>query len=106
MEAGKLNKRITIQQPVTVTDAVGQVIESASADLATLWAAKWQLSTNDISRQAGQTAQATGKFLIRYRDDITTQMTVLFDGKRYQIVGTDEFEDRVGLFLFVRSIDA
>jgi SPP1 family predicted phage head-tail adaptor len=106
MEAGKLNHRITIQQPATATDALGQVIEGSLADVATVWAAKWQLSTKDVSRQAGQTEQAEAKFLIRYRDNITTLMSVTFNGKRYQITGTEEFEDRVGLFLFVRSFDA
>lgn len=105
IEAGKLQHRITIKQTTKRPNAVGQVIKDAVVDLATVWAAKWQLSTKDITRQAGQTEQAEGKFLIRYRDDIRTGMLIAFDGRTYEITGTEETEDRTGLYLLVRSVN-
>ena len=105
MKAGDLKYRIAIKQAGTTTDALGQEIEGTPTVLATVWAAKYALSTKDVSRQAGLKEQAEAKFAIRYRADITTQMTVEFDGKPYQIIGTEEFEDRIGLYLFVRSIN-
>lgn len=105
MRAGDLKYRIAIKQAVSTTDALGQEIESAPAVIGTVWAAKYALSTKDVAKQSGQQEQAEAKFGIRYRGDITTSMTVEFDGKQYQITGTEEFEDRVGLYLFVRSIN-
>lgn len=103
IEAGKLRERITIQRATTRKNAHGQVVTDAVAPLATVWAGKWQLSTKDVTRQAGQSAQAEAKFLIRFRDDIKSTDTVLYRGKTYSILGTEEYEDRTGLFLFVRA---
>ncbi|WP_022682135.1 phage head closure protein [Sphingobium bisphenolivorans] len=107
MNAGALRHRITILTTISaMTNDIGEVIEGAPLEVATVWAAKWQLTAKDISRAAGQVAQAEAKFLIRHRDDITTQMTVQHKGVTYAITGLEDFEDGQGLFLMVRSMTA
>lgn len=105
MKAGDLRERITIKTPTTTIGSKGQDLEGTPTTLATVWAAKWNLSTKDVTRQAGIAEQASAKFLIRYRADITTSQTVEYRGQTYKVIGTEDYENRVGLFLFVRSID-
>ena len=66
MDAGKLDKRIEIQSGGLTTDSFGQEIEGAPVTVAKVWAALWQLSTKDVTRQAGLKEQAEAKFLIRH----------------------------------------
>jgi len=106
MNAGKLRHRVTILTTSATTNDIGEVVEDSPVPLATVWAAKWQLTMKDVTRAAGQTAQAEAKFLIRYRDNITTSMTVQHKGKTYAITGLEEYEDGQGLFLMVRSMTA
>lgn len=106
MKAGDLRHRIVILSSSTSTNDIGEVVEGTPLEVATVWAAKWQLTVKDISRAAGQVAQAEAKFLIRHRDDITTSMTVQHKGVIYAITGTEEYEDGQGLFLMVRSMTA
>lgn len=107
MNAGDLKHRITILTTGSATtNDIGEAIDGSPLPVATVWAAKWQLTTKDISRAAGQVAQAEAKFLIRNRNDITTAMTVQHKGVAYAITGMEEYEDGQGLFLMVRSMTA
>jgi len=106
MKAGDLKHRVTILTSSSTTNDIGEVVEGTPVTVATVWAAKWQLTVKDITRAAAQVAQAEAKFLIRYRDDITTSMTVQHKGKTYAITGLEEYEDGHGLFLMVRSMTA
>lgn len=108
MNAGALRHRITILTTSSpTTNNIGEVIDGAPQIIvATVWAAKWQLTAKDISRAAGQVSQAEAKFLIRHRNDITTRMNVQHKGITYAITAIEEFEDGQGLFLMVRSMTA
>lgn len=104
MNAGALRHRITILTTGgPTTNDIGEEISGAPLVVATVWAAKWQLTAKDVSRAAGQVSQAEAKFLIRHRSDLTTQMTVLHKGVSYAITGLEDFEDGKGLFIMVRS---
>ncbi len=105
MKAGDLKHRITINTVTRSTDALGQENEATPSHFATVWAAKLQLTSKDIAKQAGTQEQSEIKLLIRYLADITTAMTVVFRGRTYAINGTEEYADREGLFLFVRSVN-
>ncbi|MEV4934927.1 phage head closure protein [Sphingobium sp. LSP13-1-1.1] len=106
MKAGDLKQRITFLSSTTTTNDIGEVVEDAPTEVATVWAAKYQLTVKDITRAAGQSAQAEVKFLIRYRADITTKMIVQHKGVTYAITGLEEYEAGQGLFVMVRSMTA
>ena len=85
MQAGKLNRRITIQAPTKVYDK-GQQIETWT-DVATVWS-----SVRTISSTAGNTdaliqIDSPTEFVIRYLPNITNEMKIVYKTKSYRITG-------------------
>lgn len=89
LEAGDLDRRITIQQATSVADAFGEPIETWS-DLATVWAEVVPLGGREFFEARQVNAEQTARFRIRYRADITREMRVLYDGKTYGIEAAEE----------------
>lgn len=101
--AGSLNRSIAIYGPVTVRSPTGT--ESSSfIRLVTTWAERKSLSLKDATRAAGMEQSAEAKFVIRYRQGITTSMQIECDGQRYSVEAVDEIGNREGLALLVRAI--
>jgi SPP1 family predicted phage head-tail adaptor len=84
---GKLDRRITIQNYVSNIDAYGGETLTP-AILAEVWAGL-NLSPGSVSREDLEGAQIISKresvFTIRYRNDIDEKMTILYEGKKYNI---------------------
>lgn len=100
MQAGRLNRRVTLQQPSTATDELGQPIPGWT-DVATLWA-DIRLKSGLESIKAGSpvsTVQASIR--IRYRAGINAGMRIVHNLTAYNItavqpdVGGREFVDLV-----------
>jgi SPP1 family predicted phage head-tail adaptor len=97
MQAGKLNRRVTIEQKSTVQDAYGQPVETWT-EVATVWA--------DIRDQTGKeyfAAQATQnpvqtKITIRYRAGILPAMRVVHGSGTYNIEAVLG-QDKISLLL-------
>lgn len=89
MQAGKLNRRITVQQRTQGQDDAGQPID-AWADVAKVWA--W-VKTQSGMAVARQTANQDGvamsvnsySFRIRYRPAVTDDMRVVYGGLNFDI---------------------
>lgn len=85
MEAGKLNKRITIQANALTRDTNGAEVDSWTT-VATVWAA----ITTDAGREfyAAQkiNAETTAVMRIRYRAGLNPRMRVLYAGKYFNIL--------------------
>jgi SPP1 family predicted phage head-tail adaptor len=103
ISAGSLNRSIAIYGPVTTRSATGTE-RSSFAKLATTWAERKSLSLKDATRAAGMEQSAEAKFVIRYRQGITTSMQVECEGQRYSVEAVDEIGNREGLALLVRAI--
>lgn len=101
IEAGRLNRRITIQQKSSTANSFGEP-ENGWTDVTRVWAELKTLTVKDVNRQHGQKEQAEAKFLIRHRTDVTTTMRLQHNGSTYYVVGTEEYQDGEGLLLFVR----
>ena len=85
MQAGRLNRRVTLQAPGTTTDEIGQPIPGWT-DVATVWG-DVRLRSGLESVKAGtvvSTVQASVR--IRYRTGITAGMRLLVDSVAYGIV--------------------
>ena len=92
MEAGKLDRRITIQQ-ATVTRGAGGGETRTWANLATVWANVRPMSGREFT--AGQQlGEVTTTFQIRYRSDVVEKMRVSYDSKTYNIRAVLPSEDR------------
>lgn len=100
MDAGKLDRRITIERFTTTRDAFNNPIETWAPLVTRTPAAK--LDIRDSERWTAQEvgAEITTRFQIRYSSvvaDVNPKDRVLYDGKTYGIVGVKEIGRRDGL---------
>ena len=105
MEAGKLNKRITIQKQVTKATASNQQV-GEWVDVCTIWAQVKCTSSRAINDDGAVQHEATYKFYIRRRKGITAQMRVKWDGRIFNLVGppVDWNDERTGLTLITKEL--
>lgn len=80
LRAGKLNKRVTIQQVTRTSDGGGGYTEAWAA-LATVWANVEPQSGSERWTAGQQGAGVEWQVTIRYRDDVTPLMRVLYGSK-------------------------
>ena len=76
MQAGRLNRRCTLQQPGTTTDELGQPIPGWT-DVATVWASIVDVSGREYVAAGGMQNAAQTKVTIRKRSGITPAMRVV-----------------------------
>lgn len=84
MNAGELNRRVTIQQLASMQDDHGQP-GTAWSTVATLWASIADLSGREYLAADAQQSQAQTKITIRYRSGILPAMRVLHGVDVYNI---------------------
>ena len=100
MQAGRLNRRVTLQAHGTATDELGQPIPGWT-DVATLWG-DVRLRSGLESVKAGavvSTVQASVR--VRYRKGINAGMSVLVDSVPYEVVAV---QPDVGGRVYVDSV--
>lgn len=84
MQAGRLNRSITIEQLTAGQDALGQPVQTWTA-VATVRAEIRDLSGREfLAAQAGQSG-VVAKIRIRYRSDVTAAMRAVAGTKIYNI---------------------
>lgn len=104
MRAGNLKNIITIQDRAETTDEYGGPVYSW-ADYATVWAGVEPLSGRELIAAAAAQSTVTTRFRIRYRDDITSAMRILHNGKKYNIFAViDINEDHKELVIMASSV--
>lgn len=99
MEAGKLDRRITLQRYGITYNADNEPIEGF-ADLATVWASVQYASDGEKIRAAEVGATISIRFQIRYSSTvagINPKDRVIYDGKTFDISGVKELGRREGL---------
>ncbi|WP_336869474.1 phage head closure protein [Sphingomonas sanguinis] len=79
-------------------DEFGQVITSFR-QIASLYAQRLELRTQDAARAGGRDTYSTARYLIRYRPDITTAMRVQIDDTEFDIVAIDQPDRRQTMVL-------
>lgn len=101
MQAGKLDRRITIQRAVTTRDEFNAPIETW-ADVMTVWASYEPVSDGERFRAGERAAEISARFQIRYSSAssaITAMDRLVFDRRTYAITHIKEIGRRVGLEL-------
>lgn len=84
MQAGRLNKRITIQSPATGQDATGEPT-TGWTDVATVWASIVDVSGREYVAAGGLQNSAQTKITIRYRAGIVPSMRVVHGSDAYNV---------------------
>lgn len=105
MDAGKLNKRITIQERVKRSTASNQQV-GEWVDVCTVWAQVRCTDSGAIDVDGAIQHESTYKFYIRRRKGITAQMRILWDGRTFSLVGppVDWKDERTGLTLIAKEL--
>jgi SPP1 family predicted phage head-tail adaptor len=98
IDAGALDRRLTIRKEFTATDDYGQTTKTF-ADVTTVWAERLELRTVDTARAGARDSYTTARFLIRYRVDVTTDCRIVVDGVVYDVVAVDPQGRRESMIL-------
>lgn len=92
----KLDRRVDILTVSTGVDAMGGVTYT-TAVLATVWAEKRDLRGREFFAANAVNAEVETVFRIRYRDDVTPENLISFDGSEFDIVSVAEIGRKEGL---------
>ena len=84
MQAGRLNRRCTLQAPGTTQDELGQPIPGWT-DVATVWASIVDVSGREYVAAGGLQNSAQTKITIRYRAGIVPSMRVVHGSDAYNV---------------------
>lgn len=99
MEAGKMDRQVTLQRATRTQDSTGQIIETW-ADLATVWA-RWRRATARETLAAAEVSAEVGDvFEIRYSSLVSSlnpKDRLTYSDRTYDIAAVDEIGRRVGL---------
>ena len=109
MEAGKLDRRVLIEYPVTTQDgAYGSPIITWTTLVTALARVRDIPSKESIVNNALRMAMRPCKVAIRYRSTITTAMrvTLIDEGRVMQIVSIAEVGRKIGLELFCENFSS
>lgn len=98
MKSGRLRNRIIIQKQVSRKDELGQLVNEW-VDVCSVRAEIRDLTGKEYQNSQVEQSQTDCKILIRYRNDITTDMRVLFNGIYYDIKAVLEDVKRTRLEL-------
>ena len=103
IESGKLDRTLELLANKTVADEFGQEI-SAFEKVATIYAQRIEMRTQDAARAGGRETFAMARYLIRWRAGLTTDMRVRTDGKLYDVMSIDEPDRRTTMTIMLEEV--
>ncbi len=94
MSAGDLRERVTILQPVVVSDGLGGQTRSFTT-VATVWASVLPTRPGDLEPVADAAAQVQGyRIRVRFRDDVGIDNRIDWRGKRLNVMSVADMDGR------------
>lgn len=85
MNPGKLDRRITILNPIGETENEMEEIVLGLEEVATVWASVEALRGREYLEAQKIRAEVTYRVIIRYRNDIKPTMRIKFDNRELEI---------------------
>ena len=85
VKISELNKRISIVRNEIVVNENG-IEEEKEIILTTIWAKAQNMSGTEVFKANTDYAKTTTRFIIRYRNDITTDDYITFNNNKFNIV--------------------
>lgn len=95
MEAGRLDRRLTIESNEPIQDQFGSMT-AAWLPFATVWGRVSPVSGTEPFKSDQVTAAAATKFRIRWIDGLTESMRIVYNGRNYNIKNIFEIGRREG----------
>lgn len=86
MKAGDLRHRITFQYQTKVADGMGG-FATTWTDAATVWAALWPTSANEVIAANATSMVVSHRIRIRYRSVLKASWRIKFGNRYFSIVG-------------------
>lgn len=96
MEAGKLDRRISIERATETTDAVGGVVQSWLPVWSGISASATPISDGERWRAGEVAAHVDMRFQIRWGFGAEVTDRIVYDGRIYEIEGVKEIGRREG----------
>jgi SPP1 family predicted phage head-tail adaptor len=96
MQAGKMDKKITLQRSSYVVDPAGTPT-TVWTNFATVRAQVIQSGTEEFIRAYGASEETAIIFRTRFRDDVTLADRILYAGKAMNLKEINEIQRRRGL---------
>lgn len=87
LDAGRLRHRLAILFLTTEQNPVTGEMDKVWSEMETVWGSFDPYSTKDYIAAGSMQEQTLARAVIRYRDDVTSGMRILFRGNPYNIVG-------------------
>lgn len=91
--AGRLDKRVTLQQATSARDGHGQPVQTWSP-VATVWAAIHPLRGGERFAAQQFAAETTHRVTIRYRSGVSVQMRVVYGSRVFRIENAIDPKER------------
>lgn len=95
MEAGKLDRTITIERPFVTLDGFGGQVTTWSP-IATAWAAVMPVSDGERWRAGEVAAHITHRFQVRWGLGVEVTDRIVYEGRTYEIAAVKEIGRREG----------
>lgn len=101
MEAGKLDRSVTIERATTTRSRTGEKTRSWSTVSSNVPAQVEYPSTRQTLSGQQVASEVDATITVRYRDDLTPQedLRIVYNGRAYRIKGVRELDRKVGLRL-------
>ena len=93
VDIGKLNKRITLLRPYETEDDIGNT-QIDWKDHVTVWATVKPYKASEYNFMGKLKPEVTHRFYVRYRDDLTPDMRIKYNGRTYEISGILDMEEQ------------
>ena len=103
MRAGKLDRRIVIQEKENTTDSYG-FRSWVWTNHATIWSNWVQVSGKETDRDKNKNNDVSGYFRTRYVSTIDENMRVYFNSEYYKITQIKEIQRQDGLLIYVEKL--
>lgn len=104
MNAGKLDRRITILRCVESKGSSGEILRDWT-ELASAWARRVPQGAAEKLLGRELVSESSVLWSIRWRDDVTSEMRIKFDGRQHQILGVYEGQERHAELLILTTIE-
>ena len=102
---GDLDRKITIQSVSETLDSETNHSVLTYSTLATVWAKRLKVQSNESYEAKQQVAVNVVRYLIRYRTGITERMRIVDNGSTYEISGIEEIDRKNTLILTAEKRD-
>lgn len=86
VDVGKLNKRITFQRYEERRDELGQD-SKGYVDYKTVWATVKPVKATEVNFIGKLKPEVSHRIYVRYRDDITSDMRIIYRGRELYLAG-------------------